>query len=244
MPDTAREKQQVLRALVRQMNHAEPVIIPDWLVEPPSCYEPGYYLRSDVIWHKPNCMPESVTDRPTRSHEYVFLMTKAERYTYYADAIRSPFTRSTKQRLAQDVESQAGSERANGGAKTNGTMRAVQKGGRREADLNAHWKDAEDAGELPPGANARDVWTISPMPFAEAHFATMPPALAEKCIRAGTKEGDTVLDPFGGAGTTGLVAQRLGRDAVLCELNPEYVTLAERRIRGDSPLFSDVRAGD
>ena len=203
----------------------------------------GWYLRSDIIWHKPNPMPESVRDRPTSAHEHVFLLSKRERYFYNAEAIRQPLADASYSRLAQDVEGQAGRVRANGGAKTNGTMKAVKFGGNkgqgdhgsaaRRASGNL-WDPATET------ANARNVWTIATHPYSGAHFATMPPELAERCIKAGTRPGDTVLDPFGGAGTTGLVADRLNRNAVLIELNPEYRALAMDRVRGDAPLLAVV----
>ena len=152
----------------------------------------GWYLRSDIIWHKPNPMPESVTDRPTSAHEHVFLFSKSERYHYDAEAIKEP----------------AVAAEAEGGP-------ALKR-------------------------NARNVWTIATRPFPEAHFATFPPELAERCILAGCPAGGTVLDPFGGAGTTGLVADRLQRHAVLIELNPEYAAMAERRIAREGGLFADV----
>jgi DNA modification methylase len=176
----------------------------------------GWYLRQDIIWHKPNPMPESVTDRCTKAHEYVFLLSKSARYFYDAAAIAEPVAPSTVERLSQDVENQRGSDRVPG--KTNGTMKAVGSDTR----------------------NARSVWTIATQPFKEAHFATFPPDLAERCIKAGCPKGGTVLDPFGGAGTTGLVADRLQRNAVLIELNPAYADIARRRIEGDAPLFSEV----
>jgi DNA modification methylase len=178
----------------------------------------GWWLRSDIIWHKPNPLPESITDRPTSAHEHVFLLSKAERYFYDAKAIAEPAEESSLARLSQDVAAQAGSSRANGGAKVNGPMRAVGGATR----------------------NSRNVWTIATQPYSGAHFATMPPELAERCIKAGTKPGDTVLDPFGGAGTTGLVADRLGRSAILCELNPAYAGLARDRLTDDAPLLAVV----
>ena len=208
----------------------------------------GWFLRSDIIWHKPNCMPESVRDRPTSAHEHVFLLTKRERYFYDADAIREPLAASSVTRLTQDLESQVGSDRANGGTKTNGTMKAVakvdkQRGHSRRHDrFNDRWDSLSKAEQMACGSNARNVWTISPQPFSGAHFATMPPDLAERCIKAGTKPGDTVLDPFGGAGTTGLVADRLNRNGVLIELNPEYRSLAAERLTGDCPMFAEVAA--
>lgn len=195
----------------------------------------GWYLRSDIIWSKPNPMPESVTDRPTKAHEYIFLLSKSQRYFYDSEAIKEPMSLSSEERLAQDIESQTESVRANGGAKTNGTMKAVgkvdkQRGhSRRHAGFNERW-DAMEKGEQCSGMrNKRSVWSVAPANFKEAHFATFPPDLIKPCILAGSRVGDVVLDPFGGSGTTGMVALELGRRAVLCELNPEYVKLSERR---------------
>jgi DNA modification methylase len=217
----------------------------------------GWYLRQDIIWSKPNPMPESVTDRCTKAHEYVFLLSKGPRYYFDAEAVKEPVAAATITRLAQDVESQAGSDRVPG--KTNGTMKAVggrlagnvrptkgqvayEKGDEKQRTKAGLFASAEKAREA--GGyfirNKRSVWTIATQPFSESHFATMPPELAETCIKAGCPGGGTVLDPFGGAGTTGLVADRLQRDALLIELNPEYAGLARRRIQGDAPLFADV----
>lgn len=179
----------------------------------------GWWLRSEIIWHKPNPMPESVRDRPTKAHEQVFLLTKAPSYYYDAPAIAEAHT-SNFLRLP-------GPTRDNG-------VQAAYRGNaprlQRTKERTGH----------PEGRNARTVWTIATQPFAEAHFATFPPELAERCIKAGSRPGDTVLDPFGGAGTTGLVVDRLGRDAILIELNPSYAGIAESRIRRDAGLFADV----
>lgn len=207
----------------------------------------GWYLRQCNIWAKPNGMPESVRDRSTASHEYVLHLTKRNDYYYNSDAARTPLQPSSETRLAQDVAAQDGSVRANGGAKTNGKMKAVRKGlpdkqrghSRRHAGFNSRW-DADVERGAAGGGNLRSVWWIAPAQFREGHFAVMPDALAEICIACGSERGDTVLDPFGGAGTTGLVADRLGRNAILIELNPTYAHMAERRIHGDSPLFADV----
>ena len=175
----------------------------------------GWYLRSDIIWAKPNPMPESVTDRPTKAHEYVFLLTKSARYWYDIDAIRESWA---DDRL---------------GASGTVSLRYSEESGRNgDAGL----------GTAPPfsGRNARSVWTIATQPYSGAHFATMPPALAERCILAGCPEGGTVLDTFGGAGTTGLVADRIGRNAVLIELNPVYADMARKRIANDAPLITEV----
>lgn len=173
----------------------------------------GWWMRADIIWHKPNPMPESVTDRPTKAHEYVFLLTQAERYYYDAGAI---------------AEEATGLPPGN----VRPVSTAIEAHGRTRANL--HSIGARDT------RNARTVWPIATQPYRGAHFATMPPALAERCIKAGTKRGDMVLDPFGGAGTTGLVADRLGRDATLIELNPIYAALARERIKGDNPMFTEV----
>jgi len=177
----------------------------------------GWFLRSDIIWHKPNPMPESVRDRPTSAHEHVFLLTKSARYFYDAEAIAEPADfpgddrhNRTDARKISDPMCADGGSRARTGNPTGLTR------------------------------NARNVWPIATQPYSGAHFATMPPDLAERCIKAGTKSGDTVLDPFGGAGTTGLVADRLGRSAILCELNPEYARLARERITADAPLLAGV----
>ena len=206
----------------------------------------GWWLRSDVIWHKPNPMPESVTDRPTCAHEHIFLLTKSARYFYDADAVREPLAASSVSRLSQDVDSQIGSDRANGGAKTNGTMKAVarvdkQRGhGRRHDGFNDRWDAMAKAEQQTNGANLRNVWSIATMPFKDAHFATFPPEIPRRCIKAGCPAGGTVLDPFLGSGTTLLVADQLGRAGIGIELNPEYALMAENRIRNDAPMFADV----
>jgi DNA modification methylase len=202
----------------------------------------GWYLRDEIIWHKPNPMPSSVTDRTTSAHEQVFLLSKKSRYYYDHIAIREPLKGSSVARLNPDLASQEGSHRANAGEKTNGTMKAVRFGGNKGggnygAAVSPHsgavWHPSETA-------NKRSVWTIATSGFSEAHFATMPPKLAETCILAGTRIGDTVLDPFSGAGTTGLVAARTGREYVGIEINTEYAEMARRRIAGDAPLFEAV----
>lgn len=169
----------------------------------------GWYLRQDIIWHKPNPMPESVRDRCTKAHEYVFLLSKGPRYYFDGDAIKEPVAESSAARLAQPtLAQQAGSARVPG--KTNGNMKAVGNGETR---------------------NRRSVWTVTTKPFKGAHFATFPPDLIEPCILAGCPVGGTVLDPFGGSGTTAGVALKHGRNAILCELNPKYAALAPERVR-------------
>ena len=191
----------------------------------------GWYLRQDIIWHKPNPMPESVRDRCTKAHEYIFMLTKSPRYYYYDyEASSEPVAASTITRVSQaNIENQKGSDRVPG--KTNGTMKAVvrkQDGhGRRHAGFNDRYFNQDEAA---PRRNRRSVWTVTTKPFKEAHFATFPPDLIEPCVMAGCPEGGTVLDPFFGAGTTGLVAQRHGRNCIGIELSAEYVAIARRRL--------------
>jgi len=180
----------------------------------------GWYLRQDIIWAKPNPMPESVTDRCTKAHEYIFLLSKSPRYYFDAAAI------------AETANYQPG-----------GSHTDVLQGG------------FNDKGEIPGQGqrafrairetrNRRSVWTVPTQPFADAHFATYPPDLIEPCILSGCPIGGTVLDPFGGAGTTGLVADRHGRNAVLIELNPAYAAMAQNRLKADGGMFSAVTIAD
>jgi DNA modification methylase len=176
----------------------------------------GWYLRQDIIWSKPNPMPESVRDRCTKAHEYLFLLSKSERYYYDADAI--------KEASATEPHAPGNSDK------------------RFDKDGTHSWgpERMDKVWGADGKRNRRSVWEVTTQPFSEAHFATFPPALIEPCILAGCPAGGTVLDPFGGAGTTGMVADRLGRNAILIELNPEYAAMAERRIRGDAGMFADV----
>ena len=171
--------------------------------------EAGWYIRSEIIWHKPNPMPESVRDRPTSSHEKIWLITKNKKYYYDAASIKEPLAASSIPRLNQNIKNQRGSARAHAGGKTNGPMKAVNLGSKR---------------------NKRNVWTVTTKPFRGAHFATFPKDLIEPCIKAGCPEGGIVLDPFAGAGTTGLVAKENNRAAILIELNKEYLAMAKKRI--------------
>lgn len=203
----------------------------------------GWWLRSDIIWAKPNPMPESIKDRPTRAHEYVFLMSKAERYWYDADAIKTPISDVSAARLTQpNIDQQQGGPKDD--KEGNRSHWRTLRNQREKLIAGEKWLGRHEGYQAVKdalgGANARTVWNIASEPFPEAHFATFPTELAERCIKAGCPVGGTVLDPFGGAGTAGLVADRLQRDAILIELNPEYVAMAERRIKGDAPMFVEV----
>lgn len=195
--------------------------------------EAGWYLRQDIIWHKPNPMPESVTDRCTKAHEYLFLLSKSERYYFDGRAIAQPIADSSKERLAQpNLPNQQGSDRVPG--KTNGNMKAVgpRFGGNKYGDDDREESRTKSGNEHTGGdglANRRSVWTVPTMPYSGAHFATFPPALIEPCILAGSRSGDTVLDCFFGSGTTGEVAGNLGRNWIGCEINDQYAPLQRAR---------------
>ncbi len=208
----------------------------------------GYYLRQDLIWCKPNPMPESITDRCTKSHEYLFLLSKSERYFFDQDAIKQPLKESSKKRLAQDIEHQKGSDRVPG--KTNGMMKAVgQAVGGKKLDKyqssigkdSSHFQTRNTNGKAWESAdgkcNKRSVWVVASQPFKDNHFATYPEALIIDCVKAGSRPDDLVLDPFMGAGTTALVAASLGRNYLGFELSPEYAAIANKRLQERLGMF-------
>lgn len=174
----------------------------------------GWYLRQDIIWHKPNPMPESVQDRCTKAHEYIFLMSKSKKYYYDADSIKED----------------AIGER--GGAPLKATNPEYRQGDSKSVNggLSNGWQPSEFR-------NKRSVWTVNPKPYSGAHFAVFPTELIEPCILAGAPVGGIVLDPFMGSGTTAQVAQDLGRQYIGCELNPEYGKLQKKRISQQSLLL-------
>ncbi len=204
----------------------------------------GWVLRQDIIWHKPNPMPESVRDRCTKAHEYMFLLSKSERYFYNAEAIAQPLAETSKARLAQpNIANQRGSDRVPG--KTNGNMKAVgpRFGGNKYGDDGREESRTKSGNEWKGEsgkANRRSVWTVATRPYKGAHFATFPPALIEPCILAGSRPGDIVLDPFMGSGTTAAVSLQHGRQYLGCELNPEYSVLQQQRI--DAVIPKDLFA--
>ena len=181
----------------------------------------GWYLRQDLIWHKTNAMPESVRDRCTKAHEYIFLLSKSERYYFDAAAIREPC----------GVKGNARTFRG-GGAYTGG--RSFQNSTRVERE--SHGNSANNTG----GRNKRSVWSIATAQFKAAHYATFPERLVEPCILAGCPEGGTVLDPFAGSGTTGVVAKRLRRHFVGVEINPDYWQMATDRITATMAEFDQI----
>jgi DNA modification methylase len=163
----------------------------------------GWYLRQDIIWHKPAPMPESATDRCTKAHEYIFLLTKSERYYYDSEAIKEPVKQPGKPRKFRDAGEYSAATKRN----DNGSMFYPKE-----------------------SRNKRSVWTVNPKPFKEAHFAVFPPELIEPCVLAGAPEGGMVCDIFAGSGTTGEVALRANRNVTLIEMNPDYVEIMKKRL--------------
>lgn len=190
----------------------------------------GWYLRQDIIWHKPNPMPESVTDRCTKSHEYVFMLTKSAQYYFDNEAIKEEA--KTKPGATWAERKAAGATAGNvivGHETRNGTQRVVHGKG---VTSNLTRQDGL--------RNKRSVWTINTKPFRGAHFAVMPEALVEPCVMASSRPDDLVLDPFTGSGTVGVVALRHSRNFVGVELNPDYAEIARNRIKSSQPMFNEV----
>jgi DNA modification methylase len=187
----------------------------------------GWWLRSDIIWAKGNPMPESVTDRPTKAHEYIFLLSKSARYFYDAEAIKEE---------AKEWTGQAATFKREGWKATQlhvpGQARVSHRPDRKQDQVHRRYTGFNDRYEQGPKRNKRTVWNINTKPFPEAHFAVFPPEIPEICIKAGCPEGGTVLDPFTGAGTTLFVAEQLGRNSIGIELNPEYCEIIRRRMAG------------
>lgn len=236
--------------------------------------EAGWWVRSEIIWGKNNPMPDSAGKyRPSTAHEKIFLLSKSAKMFYNPVDVAIPCSENTHLRVAQDIANQKGSDRANGGMRHNGPMKAVVNKNLARAKVHSFHKPLPEGkkrfrakvAEAGSGVRANEsfedaisgplrltrylrnyepppfqVWEMSTQSFKDAHFATFPTELPERCIKAGCPEGGTVLDIFGGAGTTGLVADRLQRDAILIELNPEYAEMARRRIAGDAPMFTVV----
>lgn len=171
----------------------------------------GWYLRQDIIWHKPNPMPESVRDRCTKAHEYIFLLSKSERYYFDSDAIKEPATNAGKRVSLGD--------------------KSFSKGQAKGVGVDPSGNGLKDFYDVPETRNRRSVWTVTTKPYKGAHFATFPPDLIEPCILAGSRPNDIVLDPFMGSGTTAQVASQFGRQYLGCELNPDYEQLQRERLK-------------
>jgi DNA modification methylase len=210
--------------------------------------EAGWWLRQDIIWSKPNPMPESVTDRCTKAHEYIFLLSKSPRYYYDQEAIKEKSTTQDTRRPygsqgawamdgRPDEQRHGGEQRSWKGSQFHAGKTAIHQLERssKNRDRTVGNRNGEGASTLDvfdaPDRNKRSVWTVSTRPYAEAHFATFPEKLIEPCILAGSREGDTVLDPFSGAGTSGLVSLKHRRNYLGIELNPAYIEISEKRLR-------------
>lgn len=201
----------------------------------------GWYLRQDIIWHKPNPMPESVTDRCTKSHEYIFLLSKSAKYYYDAEAISEPCLSVeyddrpfgvVRDRIF-DYDSKQKVLRTKGGRGGFGSLK-----GKNNCTTYSHSNETGKAWEPSETRNKRSVWTVTTKPFSEAHFATFPEDLIVDCIKAGCPEHGVVLDPFSGAGTTALVASKLNRNFVGIELNLEYIKISEKRLQQQLGMFN------
>jgi DNA modification methylase len=192
----------------------------------------GWYLRQDIIWHKPNPMPESVTDRCTKSHEYIFLLAKNQNYYYDADAIKEDAVSDRPDMAMKGIRT--GKAYLQQGIAPSNDIVNCNKETITSAQINTSSVDTSTR-------NKRSVWTVNTHSFKGAHFATFPPKLIEPCILAGCPVDGVVLDPFMGSGTTGVVAQKWGRGFVGIELNPEYFAMAEKRIADAGGLFTQVQ---
>jgi DNA modification methylase len=202
----------------------------------------GWYLRQDIIWAKPNPMPESVTDRCTKSHEYIFLFTKNPRYYFDHEAIKEPASAESAAR--ENRGRSEGHKNANGvPGQTAHSMHRPRFGGKKYGDSEDKKFSIYSGNEYVANGtrNKRSVWTVTTKGYKEAHFAVYPPELIRPCVLAGSAEGDTVLDPFSGSGTTGEVALTNGRNYIGVELNPEYAALSEKRITNAIGMLGEVR---
>ncbi len=210
----AASRERASRARPSGLKHKDMVGIP-WMLAF-ALRTDGWYLRKDIIWHKPNAMPESVTDRPSSAHEYLFLLSKSHAYFYDASKVRSPLQPKT-------LTTFFGSKRKSKGTALNqiASHNWAQDVPVRKPKLGKNGK--------PAGANLRSVWSVATTPYKEAHFATFPPKLIEPCILAGSKTGDLVLDPFFGSGTTGMVAEKHGRRWIGIDISATYCGLAKQR---------------
>jgi site-specific DNA-methyltransferase (cytosine-N4-specific) len=194
-----------------------------------SLQDAGWWLRQDNIWHKPNPMPESVTDRCTKAHEYIFMLTKNARYYFDSEAIKEPAVGQNEHDLTGPGYKAPG-QAAQTGSRRNSFARETKATAGEHGQTPQHRADRADV-RYEGLRNKRSVWTVPTKPYAGAHFAVMPEELVEPCILAGSRPGDIVFDPFMGSGTVASVAQRLGRRWLGAELNPDYIALQAERTR-------------
>lgn len=216
----------------------------------------GWWLRDEIVWHKPNPMPSSVRDRTTPAHEMIYLLTKSARYFFDQDAIRTPPSEALLKQVFEGYEGEDTKDFAAANAQSaSGTKSRIIEGARKKLKVPGGWDKGEGAhgtihrdgrtealyveAQAKLGANKRSVWTVTTEPFDQAHFATFPTTLIEPCIKAGCPVGGVVLDPFAGAGTVGVVADRHQRDATLIEINSEYIEIARTRLSDDRGALLD-----
>jgi DNA modification methylase len=198
----------------------------------------GWILRQDIIWSKPNPMPDSAKDRCTKSHEYIFLLSKSPRYYFDQEAILEPCSPNTHARFSQDILHQKGSTRGYGGKRHNGPMKAV--GRRYDPGKGNKNNESFDAAmvNMPENRNKRSVWTVAPQPYSGPHYSTFPVKLIEPCVLAGCPVNGTVLDPFAGTGTVGECCRKNSRNAVLIDIHPDNEQLIRERTMLDIPEIS------
>lgn len=243
--DEVREKRNILIQLISSLNKGENIDIPSWCIEPPSLYSKGFYLRNDIIWAKPNAMPESVTDRLTKSHEYIFLMSKSSRYYFDHEAIQEIATgydgrKDTvfkgSQKYIIPVMPHGNRQTMAAGGHQRWRFKNLQEDG--QTPNTMHLRLAEGLPDKQyPVRNKRDVWSVSTKPDSNAHFAVYPEELIRPCILAGCPKDGIVLDPFMGSGTTARVARKYGRNFIGYELNPEYIKIIEKKIIVEQDMF-------
>jgi DNA modification methylase len=228
-----RDLRKEMITMISMLNKGEDFDLPTWMKEPESLWEQGWYLRQDIIWAKNSCMPESVTDRCTKSHEYIFLLSKSQKYYYDYEAILEEATGydGRKDTMFKGGVKYDGFNQQTMLSRGHERWRYKNLKNKGQQNHSMHEKRANgESDENYPVRNKRSVWTVNPQPFKESHFAVFPEALIEPMILAGSPENGVILDPFMGAGTTGLVARKLNRNYIGFELNPEYIKIAENRI--------------
>jgi DNA modification methylase len=236
VPKDIQDKKAFLFESIKKCNQREKFDLPNWIEEPKQKIEDGWYLRSDIIWAKRNCMPESMKDRPTRNHEYIFLLTKSANYYYDYQAILEPATLSAIKRIKNSWNGTDDSELRKlrsspqkTGDKPMGN-RWLTRGFKIKEQIDNQQHHGQDI-ETNMMRNKRDVWWVATKPFKEAHFAVFPEDLIKPCVLAGCPQGGVILDPFNGAGTTGVVALKYGRNYIGSDINPAYIDMSNNRIK-------------